>query len=89
VLYLALSLGVPVLGTTVGALPEVLSDGDSAVLVPPESPSDLAAALIRVLGDRDLRERLARGGREVAERHSWPAIAERTEAAFSALLDRR
>jgi glycosyltransferase involved in cell wall biosynthesis len=86
VLYLALSLGVPVVATEVGALPEVLTDGDSALLVPPESPAALAKALIRVLGDRTLGDRLARGGRSLADRHSWPSIAENTEAAFSEIV---
>ncbi len=85
VLYLALSLGVPVLATRVGALPEVLEDGDSALLVEPESPRALAAALIRLLGDPKLQERLAQGGRRVAEEHSWPAIAARTETVFQGL----
>jgi glycosyltransferase involved in cell wall biosynthesis len=88
VLYLALSLGVPVVATEVGALPEVLDDGVSALLVPPESPDALAAALIRVLGDRGLRERLARGGERVAEEHSWPAIARRTERELAGLVRR-
>ncbi len=85
VLYLALSLGMPVVATRVGALPEVLSDGDSALLVPPESTAALTAAVVRVLGDPGLRDRLARGGRRVAQRHSWPAIAERTETALARL----
>jgi glycosyltransferase involved in cell wall biosynthesis len=86
VLYLALALGLPVVATRVGALPELLRDGESALLVPPESPGDLAAALVRLLGDAALRERLARGGLRLAEEHSWPAIAERTEAAFARLV---
>ena len=82
VLYLALSMGVPVVATTVGALPEVLRHDDSALLVPPESPGELADALSRVLGDPELRSRLAQGGRRVAAEHSWPAIAARTESAL-------
>jgi glycosyltransferase involved in cell wall biosynthesis len=82
VLYLALSRGVPVVATAVGGLPEVLRDGESALLVPPESPGDLAKAVLRVLADPALRHRLARGGRSVAREHSWPAIAERTEQEF-------
>ena len=85
VLYLALALGLPVVATRVGALPEMLRDGDSALLVPPESSEALAEAIGRVLGDADLRRRLAEGGRQVARAHSWPAIAERTEALFSGL----
>ena len=87
VLYLALSLGLPVVATRVGALPEVLRDDQSALLVPPEDPGALAGALARLLGDSTLRERLAHGGREVARRHGWPAIAEQTETAFAGLVE--
>jgi glycosyltransferase involved in cell wall biosynthesis len=86
VLYLALSLGVPVVGTRVGGLEEVLNDGDSGLLVAAESPSELARALARVLGNPDLRHRLAVGGRRIADLHSWPSIAEQTERAYSGLL---
>ncbi len=85
VLYLALSLGVPVVATRVGALPEMLQHDESALLVPPETPGALAEALSRALADPELRRRLARAGAEVARRHSWPAIAERTEAACGRL----
>ena len=85
VLFLALSLGVPVVATRVGGLSEVLRDGHSALLVPPESPEALDEALTRVLDDPELRERLARGGRRVADEHSWTSIAERTETLFARL----
>ena len=87
VLFLALSLGVPVVATRVGALPEVLRDGVSAVFVAPESPLELSEALTRVLGDDALRGRLRRGGRKVAEEHGWSSIAERTENAFVRLVE--
>ncbi len=65
----------------------LLRDDDSALLVPPESPAALAEALIRVLGDYELQERLAECGRRVADQHSWPSIAERTESAFARLVE--
>lgn len=85
VLFLALSLGLPVVATRVGGLPEILVEGESAALVPPENPSALAAALAWVLGDGALRKRLAKGGRRVAAEHSWSSIAERTESVFLAI----
>ena len=88
VLFLALSLDLPVVATRVGALPEVLRDGESGLLVPPESPGALAEALVRALGDRDLRRSLAEGGRLVAAHHSWASIAEQTESAFERLVSR-
>jgi glycosyltransferase involved in cell wall biosynthesis len=87
VLLLALAAGLPVVATRVGGLPGMLEDGESALLVPPESPAALGAALVRVLGDAELRCRLSRGGRRVADAHAWPAIAARTEAAFLRLVE--
>ncbi|MDY7094233.1 MAG: glycosyltransferase family 4 protein [Acidobacteriota bacterium] len=87
VLYLALALGLPVLATRVGAVPEVLTDGESGALVPPESPDELARTLSRLLGDPALQQRLAEGGRQVAREHSWPSIAKRTVEVFAESLD--
>ncbi len=64
VLYLALSLGLPVVATTVGALPGTLRDGESARMIPPETSTALAIYLGYLLGDVELRGRLARGGRQ-------------------------
>jgi glycosyltransferase involved in cell wall biosynthesis len=88
VLFLALSQGLPVVATRVGALPEVLRDGESGLLVPPDAPGALAQALARLFGDGDLQRRLADGGRAVAARHTWPSIAEHTESALVGLVDR-
>ncbi len=55
----ALSVGTPVVSTSVGGVPEVVFDGENGLLVPPNDPEALAAALRRVLNDDDLRERLA------------------------------
>ena len=86
VLFLALALGLPVIATRVGALPELLRDHESALLVAPESTGELAAAVTRALGDPDLRSRLAAGGRRVAAQYAWPAIAASTESAFASSL---
>lgn len=88
VLFLGLALGVAAIATRVGPLPDLLSDGDSAVLVEPESPDALADAIIRVLGDPGLRRTLAAGGQRLAAQHSWTAIAEKTEEAFEELVAR-
>ena len=85
VLFLGLSLGLPVVATRVGGLPEMLQDRDSALLVDRESPEELAAALIELFASSELRERLHTGALRVAAEHSWEAIAERTETAFARL----
>lgn len=56
----ALALGLPVVSTAVGGVAELLTDEHDALLVPPASPAELAAALRRVVSDEVLRARLAR-----------------------------
>lgn len=55
----ALAVGTPVVSTAVGGVPEVVRDGENGLLVPPNDPAALAAALASVLHDDELRERLA------------------------------
>jgi glycosyltransferase involved in cell wall biosynthesis len=70
----ALVAGRPVVATRVGAIEEVLRDGVTAVLVPPEDPERLAAEVVRLLHDPDLATRLVTAGRAHAlERYSVAA----------------
>lgn len=86
VLLLAMSMGVPVVATRVGAFPEVITDDESGILVPPGDAKSLAAALDRALRDPALRDRLAsRAEAIVRETYSWTAIAARTESLFRGL----
>lgn len=55
----SLRLGVPVVASRVGGLPEIVQDGVSGLLVPPADSTALAGALIRVLEDQSLRQKLA------------------------------
>jgi glycosyltransferase involved in cell wall biosynthesis len=59
--------GRPVVGSRAGGIPDIVEDGVSGVLVPPDDPHALADALVRVLQDRALLERLAEGARASAE----------------------
>jgi hypothetical protein len=57
---------------TVASPPDpLLSDGYMAMLTPRRDPAGLSAAIDRVLGYRWLADRLARGGKALAERRSW------------------
>ncbi|MEM9654173.1 MAG: glycosyltransferase family 1 protein [Actinomycetota bacterium] len=78
----AMDVGVPVVSTTAGSIPEVA--GDAALLVEPGDPAVMADALISVLEDRALRARLVSAGRSNVSRYSW----DRTAAAMVSLYDR-
>lgn len=65
----ALALGVPVVACHVGGVPEVVRDGEVGLLAVPGDAGDLADKILRLVGDRALRDRLAaRGRRRIAER---------------------
>jgi glycosyltransferase involved in cell wall biosynthesis len=64
----ALTAGVPVVCSPVGAIPEVLEDGKNAVFVQPGDSQGLANALAELGRDAALRERLAREGRALYDR---------------------
>ncbi len=59
----AQSVGTPVVATGIDGIPEVVADGETGLLVPPEDPEALADAIIRLLGNEELRSRLGRAAR--------------------------
>jgi glycosyltransferase involved in cell wall biosynthesis len=56
----------PVVATSVASLPEIVADGETGILVPPDDPLPLAAALARLATNRSLREHLGASGRRRA-----------------------
>jgi glycosyltransferase involved in cell wall biosynthesis len=58
----AMSTGLPVVSTNVSGIPELVENGVNGILVDPESPDALADALLRVMKDPSLAERLGREG---------------------------
>jgi len=96
----AMACDTPVVASAVGGIPEVVVDGVTGVLVPleqqdqapfePVDPrkfsADLAAAINGLLAEPQLRQRMAKAGRERVERQfSWPAIAGQTAELYASL----
>jgi alpha-1,3-rhamnosyl/mannosyltransferase len=75
----AMAVGVPVVATTAGALPEVL--GDAARLVPPGDTDALAEALVALDDDAERAALVERGRRRVG-RFSWDACADGLTALY-------
>lgn len=62
--------GVPAIGSRIGGIPEVIIDGRTGLLVPPADIESLANAVCSVIQNDSLRQVLARGARDAAERFS-------------------
>jgi glycosyltransferase involved in cell wall biosynthesis len=81
----AMASGIPVVGSTSGAIPEVI--GDAGLVFPEGDAGALAAALHQLLADDELRARLARVGRARVDRHySWERVADQTYELFQQVL---
>jgi len=79
VLAEAMACGVPVVGSRSGSLSEVVEEGSTGLLVPPRDADALAAAIRRLLEDRDAAGRMAAEARARArERFSLERMVERT-----------
>ncbi len=83
----AMAAGVPVVAADGGGAAEIVADGKTALTHPPGDVDALAAALTRLAGDSDLRERLVAAGRERARDFGPEAVAERLDQAYRTLLD--
>jgi glycosyltransferase involved in cell wall biosynthesis len=57
----ASAVGLPIVATSVGPIPEVVADGESGRLVPPRDPAALARVIVELAGDSALRRRLGEG----------------------------
>ena len=82
----ALSVGVPVVSTSVGGVPEVVHDGENGLLVLPGRPDELAAAMRRVLEEPGLRDRLAAAAKPSVEAISSEAVYGRIESLLAAAV---
>lgn len=83
----ALCCGSAVVATRAGALPEIVLDGKTGLLVPPKDPEALAAAIMELLNNEPRRRKMTESGREhVSGRFGWDVIAEKTEAVYKELI---
>jgi starch synthase len=83
----AMACGIAVVASRVGGIPEVVSDGETGLLVDPGDPTALAAALNSVVRDPGRAAEMGRSGRKRAiADFGWPAIAAQTAALYEDLV---
>lgn len=81
-----LASGVPVVSTDVGGVPFMVRHEVHALLVPPRSPQDMAAAVLRLSDDPALRQRLVTAGLAEVQRYTWEAVAPLLASVYRSVL---
>jgi glycosyltransferase involved in cell wall biosynthesis len=81
----AMACHVPVIGSTCGAIPEVI--GDAGIIVPENDPAQLAAQLRILMSSEELQKNLAKAARERVEKHyTWERVAEQIYSVYQEVL---
>lgn len=90
VLIEAAAAGAPVVATAVGGVPEIVKDGVTGLLVPPENATALAAAMQRLLADGETRRRMGETARaEVAPHYGIESMVRQVEGRYETLLQEK
>jgi glycosyltransferase involved in cell wall biosynthesis len=80
--------GVPLVGTTVGGIPEIVENGVSGLLVPPRDPDALSSAISHLLLNPETRRAMGRAARDrVLRDFSWEAVARRSTLVYEAAME--
>jgi sugar transferase (PEP-CTERM/EpsH1 system associated) len=86
----AMATALPVVGTAVGGIPEVVDDGVTGMLVPPSDPAAMAAAFEHYACAPELAARHGAAGRErVLRKYSMPAMVAAYQAMYDSLCERK
>jgi glycosyltransferase involved in cell wall biosynthesis len=79
----AMACARPIVATTAGGIPEIVEDGATGVLVPPRDHTALADAIVRMLSDAALRQRIGNAGlARVSERFTVDRMVDETAKVY-------
>lgn len=85
----ACAMGLPVVATAVGGVPDLLTNEETGLLVSDNDEEAMVAAVMRLLKDSTLTGRLSSNGRQLAMRSSWEEIFPQWKQVLDTVMDRR
>ena len=83
----ACAMGLPVISTSVGGVPDLLTDGETGLLVGDNDVDEMERAILRLLRDSELAGRISAAGHQLAQRSAWERVRPEWERAFTGRLD--
>ncbi|MCD6219722.1 GT4 family glycosyltransferase PelF, partial [Candidatus Calescamantes bacterium] len=82
----AMACSIPVVATSVGGTPELIEEGKTGFLIPPENPHILSEAIINLLKNEELGKEMGKYGKERVKSFSIEKMVEKTEFLYDKLL---
>ncbi len=83
----ALVLGVPVVASNVGGIPDIIQNGKNGLLVPPEDVKALSQAIMRLIDEGGLRKRLILEGYRTVPSYRWSRIARQYSSLYAKITN--
>lgn len=83
----ACAMGLPVVATNVGGIPDLLTDEETGLLVPHDDVEAMVKAICRLLKEPGLAGRLSANGRRLAERVSWDQVYPQWERILADVME--
>ena len=84
----ACAMGLPVIATNVGGIPDLLTHGETGLLVPNDDDKAMAETVLCILRNPDQAGRLSANGRKLAERFSWEQVRPQWKQLFADVMAR-
>lgn len=88
VLLEAMATGKPVVASDISGYRTILEEGREGLFAPPRDPQGIANALIKILSNRELQQKMGEAGRIKALKFSWKSIARQVEDYYQELLEK-
>jgi glycosyltransferase involved in cell wall biosynthesis len=83
----AMASGIPIVGSNLGGIPDIIKNGENGLLAKPGDHQSLADALLHLLKNEDLRKKMGDNGRRFVKDYSWDKIAKETEQLYRSILE--
>ncbi|MCL4695212.1 MAG: glycosyltransferase family 4 protein, partial [Candidatus Hydrogenedentes bacterium] len=81
--------GAPVVASRVGGIPEIVRDGDTGILVPPQRAGAIVEAVLRLHGDPALRWQMSEAARSVTAAYGLESMVRRIEDLYERLIEEK
>jgi glycosyltransferase involved in cell wall biosynthesis len=82
----AMACGVPVIGTNVGGIPDIIKDGENGILVEPKNSEKLAEAIFKIHSNHEFAKSLAENAMANSGKYNWQSIVEKVYKIYQSLI---